>query len=280
MLTCAAACGAGPESGAAGSAAAPPGPAGRIVSLDFCADQYVLELADPERILALSPDSRSNFSWHRERAAAFPSVRPTAEAVLALAPDTVVRSYGGGPGAAHFFRRAGFRTVQIGYAATLDGIRATLLAAARDLDAPDRGAAAVARFDARLTAVRNAPNPPNPARRPSALYVTPGGVTAGPDTLIHEMIEIAGLRNFADRPGFREIPLERLARTRPDVVAAAFYDTPDARYEGLWSAARHPLVRERLEQGPVVALSGAWVACGGWFAIRAVESLGAHVAGR
>ena len=75
----------------------------RIVSLDFCSDQYVLKLADRAQILALSPDAGREFSFMREAAAGLPTVRPVAEDVLILQPDLVIRSYGGGPKAGVFF---------------------------------------------------------------------------------------------------------------------------------------------------------------------------------
>ena len=70
------------------------GPPMRIVSLDFCADQYVLKLADRGSILALSPEAVMAHSYLREQAAGLRSVRPLAEDAIALQPDLVVRSYG------------------------------------------------------------------------------------------------------------------------------------------------------------------------------------------
>ena len=43
-----------------------------LVSLDYCADQFVLALADREQILAVSKDAERRFSHLREKAAAFP----------------------------------------------------------------------------------------------------------------------------------------------------------------------------------------------------------------
>ena len=48
----------------------------RIVSLDYCADQYVLKFADREDILALSPDAGKRFSYMRAAAEGIPTVRP------------------------------------------------------------------------------------------------------------------------------------------------------------------------------------------------------------
>ena len=74
----------------------------RIISLDFCADNYVLKLADPDQGTAISPDAEKDFSHMRNAAAGFRTVRPVSENILILKPDLVVRSYGGGPNAAAF----------------------------------------------------------------------------------------------------------------------------------------------------------------------------------
>lgn len=246
----------------------------RVVSLDYCADQYVLEFVPPERIAALSPDAASSFSYHRERARGLPQVRPNAEEVLALEPDLVVRSYGGGPGAASFYRRAGARVAQIGLGADLAGVRDSMLRAAEALGAADRGRSLAAEFDRRLAEAAEGGPAAATGERAAALYLTPGGVTAGPGTLIHELFAAAGFDNFTASPGFREVPLERLAREPPDRIAAAFYDSPEA-HDGHWSPARHPFVRSLLDEVPVTRLSGAWTACGGWFVVEAVEALAA-----
>ena len=62
----------------------PDGPARRIVSLDYCADQYVLGLVERSRILALSPDAGEDFSYLRAEAEGIPAIRPRAEDVLVL----------------------------------------------------------------------------------------------------------------------------------------------------------------------------------------------------
>lgn len=237
----------------------------RIVSLDYCADQYVLKLVDRGRILALSPDAESSVSFMRGIARGLPKVAARAEDVLVLRPDLVVRSHGGGPGAAAFFQRAGVPVLQLGHAEDIAGIRRTLIDTARGLGEPARGDRIAAEMDARLAALRRRPG------GKQALYMTSGGVTTGPGTLIDEMLRAAGFRNFQQEPGWHPLPLERLARERPDVVAAAFFGS-DALLDR-WSAARHPIARAQLRGRPVVGLNGAWTACGGWFLLDAVEAL-------
>lgn len=244
----------------------PPARPLRVVSLDYCADQYVLRLVDRGRIVAVSPDAAKPFSYMRAAATGLRRVPAKVEDVLVLRPDLVVRSYGGGPDAARFLTRAGVPVLQVGYAEDIAGVRRTLIEMADGLGEAERGRRLAAEMDSRLARLRRH------ATAASAFYMTPGGVTTGPGTLVHEMLMAAGLRNFQREQGWRPLPLERLAYERPDLVAAAFFDVgtgpPDR-----WSAARHPVARAQLRDRPVVPLEGAWTTCGGWFVLDAVEAL-------
>lgn len=238
----------------------------RIVSLDFCADQYVLKLADRDDIFALSPEAEMDHSYMRAEAKGLPTVRALAEDAIALQPDLIVRSYGGGPNAERFFEAAGIPVLTVGWAGDFEAIKAVTLEMAEGLGAPENGQALVAEIDERLIALsQNAP-PQN------ILYMTPTGVTTGSGSLVSELIHTAGLTNFETRPGWHALPLERLARDQPDLVGASFFDT-SALAQGIWSAARHPIARAQLKDRPNVELSGAWTACGAWFALDAAEAL-------
>ena len=238
----------------------------RIVSLDYCADQFVLKLVDRERILAVSPDAEKDFSYMRGAARGIPVVRPVAEDALVLKPDLVIRAYGGGPNAAEFFERAGVPVLNVGWASDIESVKRIIQEVAGGLGETARGEEVVAEMNARLAAL--AKN----ATEGTALYMTPAGVTTGPGSLVHEMLRAADLNNFQEQPGWRSLPLERLAYEQPDIVAAAFFDVrtnhPDA-----WSAMAHPIARAQLRDRPTVSLNGAWTACGGWFLMDAVEAL-------
>ena len=239
----------------------------RIVSLDYCADQYVLKFADREDILALSPDARKRFSYMRAEAAGIPTVRPRAADVLALQPDMVVRTYGGGHDIADFMQEPGVPVVQIGFPQSITEVRGEVLRVGTELGKPDEAVALVAEMERRLKVLADRPGPPR-----EVLYMTPAGVTAGEGTLVHELFVAAGLRNFQDRPCWNPLPLERLAYERPDLIAAAFFESKTNHVDN-WSAARHPVARAQLRELPVVALEGSWTSCGGWFLLDAVEAL-------
>jgi len=239
----------------------------RIVSLDYCADQYVLKFADREDILALSPDAGKRFSYMRAAAEGIPTVRPRTADVLALQPDLVVRTYGGGHDIADFMKEPGVPVVQIGFPQSIAEVRDEVLRVGTELGKPDEAEKLVGDMDRRLKALAERSGPQR-----EVLYMTPAGVTAGEGTLVHELFVAAGLRNFQDRPGWNPLPLERLAYDRPDLIAAAFFESQTNHVDN-WSAARHPVAQAQLLELPVVPLEGAWTSCGGWFLIDAVEAL-------
>ena len=239
----------------------------RIVSLDYCADQYVLKFADREDILALSPDAEKRYSYMRAEAAGIPTVRPRTADVLVLEPDLVVRTYGGGHDIANFMEKPGVPVVQIGFPQTLAEVREEVLRAGAALGKPEKAEKLVADMDRRLDALAR-----RGLARKTVLYMTPAGVTTGEGTLVHELFEAAGVENFQKQPGWNPLPLERLAYERPDMVAASFFESATNHVDN-WSAARHPVAQAQLRELPVVPLEGAWTACGGWFVLDAVEAL-------
>lgn len=240
----------------------------RVVSLDYCADQYVLKLLPRERILALSIEAQREFSYMHEEAVGLKQVRPVAEDVLVLQPDLIVRTYGGGPQVSQFLERAGVPVVQVPYANDIEAIRQSIMSVANALGEPENGAAVVKQMDDRLRAIEVSSAPKN------ALYMTPGGVTSGPGTLIHEMLVAAGLENFEQKPGWRSIPLEELVYSQPDVIAAAFFDEGTF-LPSQWGAMQHPVARRQMQQQPTVQLNGSWTSCGAWFLLDAIEALAA-----
>ena len=240
----------------------------KVASLDYCADQFVLKLVEPARIAAVSKDADREFSYMRDSATGHKKIRPSAEEVLAIDPDLIVRSYGGGPNARQFYESIGLTVIQIGYATTIEDVRGEVERVGGLLGRAAEAEFVVRDMDQRLaTLTRQAQDVET-----SILYVTPGGVTTGPGTLVHMLIVAARLKNFEQSPGWRSLPLEKLAFDQPELLATAFYNDR-INHENFWSAARHPIIRKQLSATRTIALEGATTACGGWFLVDAVEQL-------
>ncbi|KAA5803964.1 ABC transporter substrate-binding protein [Alkalicaulis satelles] len=250
------------------------GPAGagerpRVVSLDFCADQYVLALADRDQIAGLATGPDDAHSALRARAAGLRRVRDNAEDVLALHPDLIVRSFGGGVRAQGFYARAGLAVHDLGYAGSFEDMEAVIARTAQALGQGERGTALIAQMRADLAAAAR------PGARARALYLTPGGVTTGSGTLIHAMIEAAGLENAAASDGaigWTSLPLEALVLDPPELIITGFFDQPDIAADH-WSQTRHPVLTRLLERTPVIHLGGAMIGCGHWTLAEAARQV-------
>ncbi len=258
---------------ACGAAAAVAAPPPRVVSLDYCADQYVLALADRAQILAVSPAAGAEYSYMAARAQGVPTARPTAEAALMLSPDLVVRQWGGGFGAPEVLARFGIPVAQIGDDASLEQARASLIAIGAALGQSARAQALAAEMDRRLAAVAA----PAAEKRPRALYVTAGGMSSGAGTFIDAILKAAGVGNLTaekGRRGWAWVDMEGLALDPPDLFVTGFFDKRERAVDN-WSPSRHAFLQDELAARPAVHLASRQVACPGWFVTDAIEAIAA-----
>ena len=242
----------------------------RIVSLDYCADQFVLALADRDQIAALSRGARRDDSYFRARAAGIRQTRGTLEEVLALRPDLVVRNWGGPWDAEQVYARFGVPVLQVDETPTFDTAREDLLDAAAVIGRPQRGAAIARDLDARLARLRAA----RPAQAPPVMYLSAGGAVAGAGTMMDAVIAAAGGRNVRTDASWTLMPLERMTATPPALVALGFFDHGRTAMN-VWSPSRHPAVRRALARARTVSLPPAAISCQAWYAIDAAEIIAA-----
>jgi len=236
----------------------------RIVSLDECADQYVLGLVPRDRIAAVSNKAALSDSFYRDRARGLRQVRPSSEGVLALKPDIVVRTWGGDARLIQRLNQNGIRVVSINDITTFDQARAELhrVGDALEVDAEAQGEAE--RFQAALNDIR-----PVGLDR-TVLYYTPGGYSAGPDTMIGEMLRKLAFRLESQDKGFFPLSPEVILSLHPDVFALGFFDDV---YEMRRTPGRNPVVRRLIDATPHFALPRRAVACTGWYSAYDLRTL-------
>jgi iron complex transport system substrate-binding protein len=236
----------------------------RIMALDQCADQYVLALAaDAE--LALSPRADDPDAWMRREAVGHRRLRPTLEAAVGFKPDVVVRYWGGEPRLLAALERRGAKVVTIADATDLDGVRANIRAAAQGLGQVERGARLEQTMQAKLDRAA-----PSGTARPGAVYLTSGGHTSGPGTLMDAMMRAAGFRNLTKAPGFGAISVERIALKPPIRFVLGFFDQLRADWRG---PGRHPVVKRAAQGRTAAKLPAAVLTCPAWFAADGVEMM-------
>lgn len=236
----------------------------RILSLDQCADQYALALARPDDRLFLSPRADDPDSHLREAARGHTQVRPTLEAALIARPDVVIRYWGGEPRLLAALERRGVRVATIEDAADFDGVRGNVRRVAAVLDRGPEGEALVARMDAGLARASAA------GASGTALYLTPGGFTAGDQTLVGAVMRAAGLVPSSESPWFAPLSVERILLEPPARFVLAFYEQVRSDWRG---AGRHPALGRLVGRRTVTRLPGSLMGCPAWFAAEAAERL-------
>jgi iron complex transport system substrate-binding protein len=190
----------------------------RIVSLNMCVDSIVIELVSHDRIVALSHYARDpQRSTISEAARHLPITYETAEEVVALRPDLVLTSRHSAIATRNALKRVGIRFELFDVPNSVEDSLAQVRQVAHLLGAEREGEAMVARIQAALDAARL---PPNEPPLTAAIY-QPGGLSAGANTVVGELMELTGLRNIAARYGveqYRPLPLEVLVSSPPDVL--------------------------------------------------------------
>ncbi len=242
----------------------------RVVSMNLCTDQLLLQLADPLQIVSLSYLSRNpDMSVLHAKAREFPANHGRAEEIYLLHPDLVLADTWSSPETIRMLRRLGIRVEQLPTGITLDQIRGRIARMGDLLGHPDRATKLLAQFDEGLAHIRK----PAPGLR-VAIYGT-GGYGYGPKTLEGQILGMAGLSNVISGKGLDyggPMPLEQLVMDHPDLVIAA--GTPGGRGTSrAQQVLRHPVLREL---NLVTGLRDARWSCAGPAILGAVEAL-AHL---
>jgi len=238
----------------------------RVMSLDQCADQYVLALAPRSSIVGLSPRAGARDSFLKTESLGLPRRRASSEAILAAGPQVVVRYWGGDPRLVERLARRRIDVVRIDEASDFKGVRANVRRVAAALGQSGRGEALIAQMDAELAAADGA------WRGRGALYLTPSGFTAGRGTLIEAILAGAGLRDVAGRDGYGPVSLEHLAIDPPSALVLGFFDAFGIA-EQQWGPGRHGLLQAMARQRAIATLPASEIGCPAWFAADAVRAL-------
>lgn len=246
--------------------AAQPMPPRRIVSLNLCADQYLLALADRGQIAALTRFARDpEMSAVAAQAAAVPVTAGSAEEVLALRPDLIVAPPGRLSETMAQLRARGIATLDLAPADSYAQIVAQVRAVAAAVGHPDRGERLIRTMDRELARI-----PRDAGRGAIAAYYQRRGFLTGTGTLIDDLMRRVGLVNLASRLALSplsRVGLEQMTRARPDylIVETATDRITDQGTEMLHHPALARIARLRLPQ--------AWTVCGGPAYVKAAAAL-------
>jgi iron complex transport system substrate-binding protein len=235
---------------AAAEAAAPR----RIASLNLTADEVLLEILPPGRLVAVTrfadePGTSNVVGRVPPEVVRFP--RADLEQLVALAPDLVVVSQFTAADVLGQIEKSGIRWHRLEGLESLGGIREGILSLGRAVGEEEAARGLAARYDARLSALARLLEG---AKRPRVLYWA-SPYTAGAHSTIGAIIDGAGAENVGRTLGIEGIaPLgaERAFLADPDVVLIG------ASFDSVESLRQDPLLGKlrAVREGRVVSMPG------------------------
>jgi iron complex transport system substrate-binding protein len=257
--------------------AAPPKTASpTVASVDYCADQYVLGLAGQSQILAVSHEAQSSYAYFNQRAQNHRTIRGSAEEILKLQPDVTIRSWRGSQATDTLFKKAGINSVIVPYASTPEGVFESTLKIAEALGQNSTLNDYVNQQKIRYSALQNASR-----STLKALYVTSSGYTGGSGTFVDKVLKLSGFESAAEVygiVGWSSLPLEKMTRSKPDVIIASFFDLGTIRSQ--WSFGKSDYLAHLIENTPTIMVPSKYLSCNGMFFVEAAYYIRAQAVGK
>lgn len=241
----------------------------RIVSLNMCADQLVLALADRSQIAGLTRNAaKPELSAEADKARGLRILGTSAEEILEIEPDLVVGMPARRSAAMTALGGHDYNMLDLESANTLEDIYAAIRQTAAAVGHPDRGEAMIAQMQAELARI-----PANGRGRVAAYYQRRGFMT-GTGTLIDDLITRAGMVNLAARlgkPPLAQVSLEEMVAAQPDflIVESATDRVVDQGTEML----HHPALRDI----PRISIPQAWTVCGAPAYVKAARGMAEQI---
>lgn len=241
---------------AAGADDAPP----TVASVNLCADQHVLALADPKQILSVSwlaaDPHESLFATEAQR---YALNYGSAEELLKFAPDVVIAGAYTSPFSRALLQRLGRRVVELAPEASVADIEHNVRLVAAAIGQAERGERLVAAVRADLDVIAAH----RPARKLATVVVRPGGFTVGAGSLVDEIIALAGLRNVAAEQGldrWGSLSMETLLRSAPELIVLTSYRSAQPSLAN--TVLEHPALTRLGTARPTVTVPAALWSCG------------------
>ncbi len=244
---------------------------GRILSLNMCTDQLLLDLAEPDQIAGLSPyaaDARR--SYFAARARLHPVLLGTAEEVMVRRPDLVVASRFGRQETLALIEGRQIAVERFEVALTVAQTRQQILRFGEITGNGEKARARVAEIDAALSRLRASAS----TIRLRILPLSRRAWVSGRESLLSDMLAQAGLANAAGELGFRHggfASLEAIVRLKPDAILLAREPLgPEDQGEAMLV---HPVLAHLFPPERRLVIPESLTVCGGPMVVDAMDRL-------
>ena len=208
--------------------AAPAAALPRVMSLNLCADPYLMAFADKAQIVALTPLSRdARLSANAAAAENFPVSDGQIEAIIELKPDLVIVSSWSDPMRNALIKRLGFELLTLDAAQNYTAARDEIITLGKAIGREAQARAYLQNLDAALAALQKL------THAPKVLPLQRRNLTVGQGYILDDILSRAGAvnlgRDTSDSP-MRRVSLESALAVQADYILVNETDEmPDSR---------------------------------------------------
>ncbi len=242
----------------------------KVASINLCADQLVLLLADKEQILSLSTLSHEEAgSYFFEKARSYPTNDGHAEEILNLQPDVVIVGQYSNKHTVSLLRELELELQTLPLANSVEAVLNNIASVAKWLGHEERGEAVITALQARLLLLEPANEP-----RPIAAAYDPNGYTSGRLSVRGQILELAGWQNAASLAGiesYGKLTLEAMIKLRPDALIDSPYSP--GTYSRAQAMNQHPALLAAGINPHVISIPSRMTVCGGPWTFDVIDRL-------
>ena len=249
----------------------------RIVSINLCTDELLLDLVGPERVAAVTKFCGDpKVSTVAARAGGIQKITADIEHVRDRDPDLILGGRFNGRETFRFFRKTGVPVLLFDVPKSFEDIYRDIRRLAEAVGEPEKGDAIIKSMQAELAELNGVSHRfremvTDPVR---AIFFQSGGYVPGAETFENAIMEAAGLSNVALELGIRgygRMGLEELIKARPDVIifSSEQRDSKTVRGEVL----DHPAIKKALPRATMVTIPTLYLNCGSPASVEAVRIL-------
>lgn len=189
----------------------------RVVSLNLCADAYLMAFAKPEQILGLTQQSSDpTLSAFVEEASNFPVSGGRMSNIIEQHPDIIIINNYSPPPNKALMDRLGIKIVKLDAANSYQTARTEILQLGKAIHRLEAAKAYLAQLDKELEDARHT----KLTYMPSIINYQRRGIVVGETHILDDIIQLAGAQNLGRDTGrtIGPMSLENLMRLQPDYV--------------------------------------------------------------
>ena len=189
----------------------------RVVSLNLCADAYLMAFAKPEQILGLTQQSSDpTLSAFVEEASNFPVSGDRMSNIIEQHPDIIIINNYSPPPNKALMDRLGIKIVKLDAANSYQTARTEILQLGKAIHRLETAKAYLAQLDKELEDARHT----KLTYMPSIINYQRRGIVVGETHILDDIIQLAGAQNLGRDTGrtIGPMSLENLMRLQPDYV--------------------------------------------------------------